>query len=372
MMRGTGLIDMGYNGQHFTWCNNREGTERIRERLDRAIVNTEWIQKYPKAEVIHKLNIGSDHCPIVVQLEKQGVRTRKPFRFEKGWAENRECKEIVSEIWERDRGQRNRGGIHDRLGTCRHRLRRWNRANAVNNRIAIERIQQQLKTVQQAPNGSHSRERERQLKQKLEDLWTKEEEYWRTRSRIQWLKLGDRNSTYFHQATVERRRKNTINRMQRADGVWIENEADIVKECEDYFRNMFQSEACEGVDDQMHCIPKLVGEDDNRRLTRRVSLEEVKEAVFQLGGNKAPGPDGFPGTFYHRYWDTIGSDVFHSVEGFLNSGSLSPGFSYTDIILIPKIPNPVNTTQFRPISLCNFNYKIIFQDTGQSTKTFIA
>lgn len=41
MMRDDGLIDLGYNGQHFTWCNNREGTDRIRERLDRAIVNAD-------------------------------------------------------------------------------------------------------------------------------------------------------------------------------------------------------------------------------------------------------------------------------------------------------------------------------------------
>lgn len=61
MMRKSRLVDMGFNRQYYTWCNNREGNEQIKEILDRAIVNSEWIQAFAKSEVTHKLNIGSDH-----------------------------------------------------------------------------------------------------------------------------------------------------------------------------------------------------------------------------------------------------------------------------------------------------------------------
>lgn len=69
MMHDTRLVDMGYNGQHITWSNNREGDHEIREGIDRSTANTTWIRRYPSSVVIHKLNIGFDHCPLVVQLE---------------------------------------------------------------------------------------------------------------------------------------------------------------------------------------------------------------------------------------------------------------------------------------------------------------
>ncbi|VVA38287.1 PREDICTED: reverse mRNAase, partial [Prunus dulcis] len=43
---------------------------------------------------------------------------------------------------------------------------------------------------------------------------------------------------------------------------------------------------------------------------------EVKEAVFQMGGMKAPGPNGFQGMFYQTYWDTILAEVHGTMKDF--------------------------------------------------------
>ncbi|VVA37537.1 PREDICTED: reverse mRNAase, partial [Prunus dulcis] len=43
---------------------------------------------------------------------------------------------------------------------------------------------------------------------------------------------------------------------------------------------------------------------------------EVKEAVFQMGGMKAPGPNGFQGMFYQTYWDTILAEVQGTMKDF--------------------------------------------------------
>lgn len=134
--------------------------------------------------------------------------------------------------------------------------------------------------MKQGTHDTYNKKDETRLKCMLEEMWAKEEEYWRQRSMIQWLKASDRNTKSFHQATVEIRKKNTINRLQRSGDSWIERENDIMQECEGYFRKIFQIEGCRGVYEQLQCVPLMVDLKTNETLTRMVDREEVRNAVF--------------------------------------------------------------------------------------------
>lgn len=90
-----------------------------------------------------------------------------------------------------------------------------------------------------------------------------------------------------------------------------------------------------------------------------VSDDEIKEAVFQMGSLKSPGPDGFSGIFYQQYWDVVGLDVCKAVRHFFEGGFLLKELNFTNLVLIPKIQIPESLSQYRPISLCNFSLKII-------------
>lgn len=72
-----------------------------------------------------------------------------------------------------------------------------------------------------------------------------------------------------------------------------------------------------------------------------------------------PGPDGLNGIFYQHHWDILQEDIFNSVQDFFLSGAMRPELNRTSISSIPKTLNPERLDQFRPISLCNFIYKII-------------
>lgn len=78
-----------------------------------------------------------------------------------------------------------------------------------------------------------------------------------------------------------------------------------------------------------------------------------------MGALKAPGSDGFPGLFFQKYWEIVGEDVFKVLQSFFLDGVLLNEINQTNIILIPKVPNPESMGQLRPISLCRFLYKII-------------
>ncbi len=78
-----------------------------------------------------------------------------------------------------------------------------------------------------------------------------------------------------------------------------------------------------------------------------------------MNSHKAPSPDGFPGLFFKKYWDTVGSQVIAAVQSFFRDGCLLKQLNHTFITLIPKRLGACNFNHFKPISLCNFYYKII-------------
>ncbi|CAN1836487.1 Putative ribonuclease H protein At1g65750 [Linum perenne] len=109
----------------------------------------------------------------------------------------------------------------------------------------------------------------------------------------------------------------------------------------------------------------------NDELGRPVTNDEIRLAVFSLGATQSPGPDGYNGHFYRRYWPLIGPQLCQEISRFFQTNDMPEGWNDTHIILIPKIPNPKSMNNFRPISCCNFNYKIISKILSNRLKKWI-
>lgn len=56
------------------------------------------------------------------------------------------------------------------------------------------------------------------MKNNLEVLQQKEKEFWRIRSRSNWLAFGDKNAKYFHHHASQRRSKNYIDKLEDESG----------------------------------------------------------------------------------------------------------------------------------------------------------
>jgi hypothetical protein len=60
------LVNLGFKGNPFTWTNNQEDTDHIKERLDRFCANPSWITSFPRFTNYHLLSYSSDHNPILL------------------------------------------------------------------------------------------------------------------------------------------------------------------------------------------------------------------------------------------------------------------------------------------------------------------
>jgi hypothetical protein len=46
------------------------------------------------------------------------------------------------------------------------------------------------------------------------------------------------------------------------------------------------------------------------------TLEEVKETIFEMKEESAPGPDGFGVGFYKKHWETVRGEIMAMVNDF--------------------------------------------------------
>lgn len=64
----------------------------------------EWELRFDNTRVSNITTIGSDHCPIVVEIRRYsmanvGIQGGRWFYFEKSWAGYNECKEKIIDSW---------------------------------------------------------------------------------------------------------------------------------------------------------------------------------------------------------------------------------------------------------------------------------
>ncbi|XP_074364697.1 uncharacterized protein LOC141705706 [Apium graveolens] len=100
MIIGCGLIDLGFEGDKFTWEKSRGTKNWVQERLDRCLVNQGWKNLFP--EVVVKVGdvSTSDHIPIFPSLNRKVyVQKGRRFKFENMWIREKDCYGLIKDCW---------------------------------------------------------------------------------------------------------------------------------------------------------------------------------------------------------------------------------------------------------------------------------
>ncbi|KAL4291617.1 hypothetical protein GQ457_14G019080 [Hibiscus cannabinus] len=179
----------------------------------------------------------------------------------------------------------------------------------------------------------------------------KEELYWEQRARANWLRNGDRNTSFFHRFASHRRKRNRVDRLVDDTGNSFETNDRIMQAATDYFKVLFESNGCNPPGRILEGIQPCIDPSLNGDLDKSFSNEEVLTALKSMCPLKASGEDGLGAVFYQRFWHIVGKDVSEFCIGVLIGEYNLKDINHTRIVMIPKIDNPQHMAQFRPISL---------------------
>jgi hypothetical protein len=180
----------------------------------------------------------------------------------------------------------------------------------------------------------------------MNDLLYKEEMLWLQRSRITWLKEGDRNTIFFHKKAVWRAKKNKITQLKDQDGVVQDVPSEMERMASSYFQSIYTRDPSLNAAPVVNLFEEKITADMNDQLCKPFTEEEISYAMFQIGPLKAPGPDGFPARFFQRNWGVLKEEIVQGVLLFFQTGHLPVGVNDTSILLIPKVDNPLELKDF--------------------------
>lgn len=125
------------------------------------------------------------------------------------------------------------------------------------------------------------------------------------KSRISWLKFGDKNSKFVHTSTLIRRRQNKIESLKDSTGQCISDQDQLKRLAVQYYSNLLKSNPEAGGSFIKGRSPRL-GLEAKKLLSKTFRAEEVQAAMKGMSPYKAPDPDGFQIIFYQRSWNIIG------------------------------------------------------------------
>ncbi|KAF5201922.1 RNA-directed DNA polymerase (Reverse transcriptase), partial [Thalictrum thalictroides] len=113
--------------------------------------------------------------------------------------------------------------------------------------------------------------------------------------------LGDGNNAYFHRLVQGRKNANTIRSVRTEDGNLHQDDTSIKNAFLHYYQALLAQEHesdLQSEDLNSFLFPQLGNQQELQDLARTVSKEEIKNALFDIDDNSAPGPDGFGSAFF--------------------------------------------------------------------------
>ena len=159
--------------------------------------------------------------------------------------------------------------------------------------------------------------------------------------------------------------------MEDSKGKAVFEEHEILEVITDYFSKLFTTTNPPPSSVVDEALFHTVEANYNGSLAAIPTPKEIKEVVFSIHPDKAPGPDGFTSGFFCTNWDTVGPAISEEIIAFFRHDTLPLNFNHTHIRLITKIPGPKSVADYKPNALYNVYYKIVSKILTRRLQPFL-
>ena len=185
----------------------------------------------------HLTRVHSDHCLVLLDFEPStNIKLNRPFKFQSFCLNYLSFPSIVRDAW----GRTNR--LDEAVEKFTRDATEWNRNHFGNIIVKKRRGMARLDGAQKALAKRPSEflvELEKDLQRELNEVLNQEQELWALKSRLNWMVLGDRNTSFFHVSTIVQRRRNRISCLKNSVGEWVQEETQIMSFIREAFVKLY-------------------------------------------------------------------------------------------------------------------------------------
>jgi hypothetical protein len=201
------------------------------------------------------------------------------LRYEIFWERDAALKEVIKSSWKGLGPMQDLGGVTRGLASVMSSLHQCGKRKFGNVTRELARLREKLSSLQ-ASNAP--REEIRVTMDLMNEILYREEMLWLQRSRIDWMREGDRNTKVFHQKAVWRARRNKILKLRDDMGVFKTVPSDMQRMSVSHFKFLYTRDPSLDHTSITDLIQEKITEDMNNDLCKEFTDKEIADAENQI------------------------------------------------------------------------------------------
>ncbi|GKC90122.1 hypothetical protein Tco_1150771 [Tanacetum coccineum] len=188
------------------------------------------------------------------------------------------------------------------------------------------------------PFNAEIRKEETNILHEYREALSDENKLLKQKAKIEWLKEGDKNTTFFHKVVKGRKHLSRIESICNEDGRRFYGD-DIPGQFVKHFKQFLGMESnTQPMEDNGDMFINKLSKEEANGMIHQVTDLEIKQAMFDIDNDKAPSPDGFTSCFLKMAWPIVGKDVNDAIkEFFLTRKLLKEKMQQDNILLIQEL-----------------------------------